>query len=96
MQWLGASGLFVTRLSHSACILGMTLHPSVNRPWSRAVSDKVFHVLFLSQRNSARSLMAEAILNRVGHPHFVPLHNSNGTFMPILLVPPSLVLSPHP
>lgn len=35
------------------------------------MSDKIFHVLFLSQRNSARSLMAEAILNRIGHPHFV-------------------------
>jgi arsenate reductase len=35
------------------------------------VSDKVFHVLFLSQRNSARSMMAEAILNRIGQPHFV-------------------------
>lgn len=35
------------------------------------MSDKVFRVLFLSQRNSARSMMAEAILNRIGHPHFV-------------------------
>lgn len=35
------------------------------------MSDKVFHVLFLSQRNSARSMMAEAILNRIGRPHFV-------------------------
>ncbi len=35
------------------------------------MSDKVFHVLFLSQRNSARSMIAEAILNRIGHPHFI-------------------------
>lgn len=35
------------------------------------MSDKIFHVLFLSQRNSARSMMAEAILNRIGRPHFV-------------------------
>lgn len=35
------------------------------------MTDKIFHVLFLSHRDAARSLMAEAILNRIGHPHFV-------------------------
>lgn len=35
------------------------------------MSAKVFHVLFLSQRNSARSMMAESILNRIGQPNFV-------------------------
>lgn len=35
------------------------------------MNDKVFHVLFLSHRNSARSVMAEAILNKIGTPHFV-------------------------
>lgn len=35
------------------------------------MTDKVFHVLFLSRRNSARSMMAEAIMNHIGKPHFV-------------------------
>ena len=35
------------------------------------MTDKVFHVLFLSRRNSARSMMAEAIMNTIGKPHFV-------------------------
>jgi arsenate reductase len=33
--------------------------------------NRPYHVLFLSQRNSARSLMAEAILNEIGHGEFV-------------------------
>ena len=33
--------------------------------------DKVFHVLFLSRRNSARSIMAESVLNGLKNPHFV-------------------------
>ncbi|MBB3238362.1 arsenate reductase ArsC [Phyllobacterium endophyticum] len=34
------------------------------------MNDKIFHVLFLSHRNSARSMIAEAILNRIGQPNF--------------------------
>lgn len=33
--------------------------------------DRPYHVLFISQRNSARSVMAEAILNRIGRGEFV-------------------------
>lgn len=37
------------------------------------MDSKTFRVLFLSRRNSARSLMAEAILNKVGRGRFVAL-----------------------
>ena len=34
------------------------------------MSDKVYHVLFLSRRNSARSILAEAVMNKNGRGRF--------------------------
>ena len=35
------------------------------------MADGHYNVLFLSSRNAARSIFAEAVLNRMGHGHFV-------------------------
>jgi arsenate reductase (thioredoxin) len=35
------------------------------------MTDRPYHVLFLSQRNSARSIMAQALLNQIGRGQFV-------------------------
>jgi arsenate reductase (thioredoxin) len=35
------------------------------------MSDEVFHVLFLSRRNSARSVLAEGVLNKIGKGRFI-------------------------
>jgi protein-tyrosine-phosphatase len=42
----------------------------VPAPAPAAAADRVFHVLFLSRRNSARSLIAEAFLNKAGRGRF--------------------------
>lgn len=35
------------------------------------MNEKVYHVLFLSRHNSARSILAEAVLNKIGRGRFV-------------------------
>jgi arsenate reductase (thioredoxin) len=43
---------------------------SVPPPAPATAANRVFHVLFLSRRNSARSLLAEAFLNKAGRGRF--------------------------
>lgn len=57
------------------------------------MTDKLYQVLFLSQRNSARSIMAEAILNSIGSGRFVA--HSAGVYPASEIEPVVLELLDH-
>ncbi|HEX5161650.1 MAG TPA: arsenate reductase ArsC [Steroidobacteraceae bacterium] len=49
---------------------GETQNPRADFAKEKAMEGQPFRVLFLSRRNSARSMMAEAIANSIGHGQF--------------------------
>jgi arsenate reductase (thioredoxin) len=57
------------------------------------MTDRQYHVLFISQRNSARSIMAEAILNALGRGEFIA--HSAGVRPAATLDPVALELLEH-
>jgi protein-tyrosine-phosphatase len=49
---------------------GETQNPRADFAKEKAMEGQPFRVLFLSRRNSARSMMAEAVANSIGHGQF--------------------------